>query len=332
MKFGIAFPTAGEGRTLPELFAGPREIIQLVQMAEGLSFDSFWGDDHITVSESMTKRYRNPLAPPNYYEIFITLACAAEATQRIHLGAGVIQLILRDPVLLAKQAATLDVFSGGRFMLGLGLGSHRDEFEILNPRQSKAHRGNMLDEGIEALNLLLTEDKASFKGKYYEFQDIAINPKPVQKPFPIHISGKSSETPKRVAKWGTGYFLSHMSLEDTRKRLEELCGALDEVGRDLSEIDVAATQSIRIDKTHEEAVERFMNSRIADRSRGKPVDSIVAENLIGMPSEIIERIKQLKKAGVTHCKIAPNAVKNFGEMMEQVQMFGEEVLPAFRSV
>ncbi len=330
MKLGIAFPTGGEGRTLPERFATPREIVQLAQMAERLGFDSFWGDDHITVSESMTKRYGPPVVPPNYYEILITLACVAEATKRIYLGAGVIQVILRDPVLLAKQAATLDALSGGRFILGLGLGSHRDEFEILNPRQSKAHRGHMLDEGIEALHLLLTQDKASFKGRYYEFRDVAINPKPVQKPFPIHISGKSPETHKRVAKWGTGYFLSHLSLEVIHQRLDELRGALETVGRDLSEIDVAFTGSLRIDKTYREAAEQFTNSRIADRSKDKPVDRIVAENLIGTPAQLIERIGQLKEAGVTHCKIAPNAVKNFQEMMEQVQMFGEDVLPAVR--
>ncbi len=331
MKFGISLPTCGEGRTLPERFATPRDIIRLAQMAEGLGFDTVWGDDHITVSESMTKRYRSPLAPPNYFEILITLACAAEATQRIQLGAGVVQVILRDPVLLAKQAATLDALSGGRFILGLGLGSHRDEFENLNPRLGKAHRGHMLDEGMEALNLLLTQDKVSYKGKYYEFQDVAINPKPVQRPLPIYISGKNPETYKRVAKWGSGYFLSHPTLEDINQRLEDLRVALEDVGRDFSEIDVCFNGSLSIAKTHKEAAERFMNSRIADRSRGKPEDRIIAESVIGTPAELIERIGQLKAAGLTSCNLSPYAARDFGEMVEQVQMFGEEVLPAFRS-
>ena len=330
MKFSIEIPTCGEGRTIPELFATPRDLIHLTQMAERLGFDSVWGDDHITSTPGMRSAYREPLAPPNYYEVLISLACAAEATERIFLGAGVIQLILRDPVLLAKQAATLDVFSGGRVLLGLGLGSHRDEFEMLARRQSKTHRGKMLNEAMEALNLLLTEDKASFKGEYYEFQDIAINPKPVQRPFPVYISGDSPETPNRVARWGTGWLISQTPLEDIPRRSAEVSKALERVGRDLSEIDVAYNASLSIAKTHQEAVERYRNSRLADRTRGKPIENVVAASYIGSPNELIERIGRLQEAGVTRCNPKPFAVNNFQQMMEQIQMFGEEVLPAFK--
>ena len=126
-------------------------------------------------------------------------------TQQIRLGAGVAVLPFRDPIVLAKQAATLDHFSGGRFVLGVGAGVFKSELGAIRGGLGKAHRGKMLDEHLEALNLLLnTPGRVSFSGKYYQFTDVDIDPKPVQQPLPIQIAGFADATYARVARHATG--------------------------------------------------------------------------------------------------------------------------------
>src|SRR5206468_1319031 len=144
-----------------------------------------------------TPEYRIPdAAPPNWYEPLVTLAYCAARTRSIKLGTGVLMAPFRDPVILAKQVATLDRFSNGRMLLGLGLGMCRDEFVTVRPRMAKAQRGDILDETIGALRLLLDGNrggKAGFSGKHIEFGAIDLDPKPIQDPLPIYVPGKTPD-------------------------------------------------------------------------------------------------------------------------------------------
>jgi len=291
-------------------------------MAERLGFYSVWG----TPPDSLT-RYSQP---PNFYEVFISLAYVAAASDHIRLGTGVTVIPMREPVLLAKQVATLDVFSGGRLLLGVGLGSLRYEFEALNPSRRNLHRGNMLNEGLEALNILLTQNDATFKGKYYEFQGVSLYPKPIQKPLPIYLSGGNPETPNRIARWCTAWLVSSASVEVLRQRWEQLLPALEEQGRDPSEIEMAAITTLCLGRTHEEAVKRYQTAAMPRRRQAQDMERLVATNFIGTPSELIERISEMEKAGLNHCITQNFAVNTFEELTEQVQMYGEEVLPAFK--
>ena len=115
---------------MPAPFASPRQIAQVIQKAEQLGFNAVWGNDLITPTPGFKIADSQP---PNWYEPLITLSYAAAVTERIKLGTGVIVVAYRDPVILAKQAATLDQFSEGRLLLGLGLGTFRDEFEAIQP-------------------------------------------------------------------------------------------------------------------------------------------------------------------------------------------------------
>ena len=327
MKFGIGIPTCREGLYYPAGFAGPKEMVQVSQMAERLGFYSVWGDDHMTPHQALLAR--DP-QPPNFYELFISLAYIAAATERIKLGAGVIVMPWRDPVLVAKQAATLDVFSGGRLLFAVGIGGSRAEFEAINPRASKGNRGKMLDEGLEVLDLLLNnQDAASYKGRYYEFQDVALYPKPVQRPFPVYLSGTSEEIPRRIAQWGSGCFVAP-DVEDIRKRLEALRPLMEERGRSLEEIELISLTNVSIARTQKEAIDRFQRSRLyTQRLRSVSLDRILAANIIGTPAEVIEKINTLKEAGLGQCALQRFAATTFEEVTEQVQMLGEEVLPAF---
>ena len=176
-----------------------------------------WGTDFITPTKGMGIPDTHP---PSWYELLISLAYVAALTDRIKLGTGVILLPYRDPIILAKQVATLDQYSGGRVLLGLGLGG-REEFEAIRPRERKAHRGKIMDEGLEALSLLLSHDEGevSFKGQYVEFQGVNLHPKPVQNPLPIYVPGRTPDALHRIARWGLGFL---MRASDVRGRLDAL--------------------------------------------------------------------------------------------------------------
>src|SRR5690606_12467245 len=162
MRFSVAIPTCKEGLSYPLPFAGPEEIIRVAQSAEQLGYHSVWGNDHITAPRYVRETFDQP---PNFYEPLIVLAYIAASTRRIKLAPSVIVLPMREPVYLAKQVATLDVFSGGRFILGVGVGAYREEFEAIHPDLAPtAQRGQMVDESLEALVRLFREPVASFAG------------------------------------------------------------------------------------------------------------------------------------------------------------------------
>jgi len=331
MKFGIGIPTCREGLNHPAPFAGPDEIVKLAQMAERLGYYAVWGNDHMVPPPDALNRYPKP---PNFYEALISLSYVSRHTERIKLGTGIIVMPLRDPVLLAKQVATLDQFSGGRFMLGVGLGSLRYEFEALYPNRKGVRRGDVLNEGLEALKLLLTQEVASFRGHYYEFQDICITPKPLQNPLPVYISGNNKEVPKRVARWCTGWLIGSITGDAIRERWNMLIPALEEVRRDPSDVDMGAITTLSIGRTHEEAVARHKAAAIPRTRSGSVAKAATGDQgynfLLGSPSELIEQISEMEEAGLTQCIAQNVAVNTFEEMEEMVQMFGEEVIPAFK--
>ena len=120
-KFGIAIPNCREGLYFRPGFASPRQIVETAVRAEELGYDSVWANDHYTAPDYVKKMWRSP---PNFYEPLMTLASVAGATERVQLAVGVIVLPVRDPLILAKQATTLDAFSRGRVILGVGLGAY----------------------------------------------------------------------------------------------------------------------------------------------------------------------------------------------------------------
>src|ERR671915_41256 len=131
MRVSVQLPTCTEGLVNPIPFAAaPADFIRLAQEAERLGYDGVWGNDHVTAAPYVRKHWS---APPNFYEVLVTLATVGAHTSRVHLGTAVIVLPLRDPVLLAKQVATLDRMTGGGRIPGVGLGAHPEEVEAPGP-------------------------------------------------------------------------------------------------------------------------------------------------------------------------------------------------------
>jgi probable F420-dependent oxidoreductase len=326
MRIGIALHTCKEGMYVPSSFAGPEEIVSSAKMAEDFGFYSIWGPDFTTVTPSMDIVQAQP---PNFYELLIMLSYIASFTKQIRLCTGAIVLPHRDPVLLAKQIATLDHFSNGRLIVGTGLGHYRDEFESIKPRERNSNRGRMLIESLEALHLLLTQDNVTFEGQYYKFNNISLNPKPVQLNFPIYISGKGPDVPMRVAKWGSGWMLSRMQDKSVKERVKDLDVAMNIVGRDVSEIDITTTRGISIATTTKKAFAQYDKSLLPKRTSGSTLERVMQQNLIGTPTEINEQLQMLQEEGITHLIAQDFAVNSFLEFTDQLQLFGEEVMPGW---
>ncbi|TMQ22757.1 MAG: LLM class flavin-dependent oxidoreductase [Candidatus Rokuibacteriota bacterium] len=151
MRFSVQLPTCTEGLVNPIPFAAPADFVRLAEAAERLGYAG---------------------VSPNFYEVLVTLATVGARTERVHLGTALIVLPLRDPVLLAKQVATLDRLTGGRVILGVGLGAYREEFEAQWPRRASTRRGDIFDESLAALRLLFTEREASYAGVHVAFEKL----------------------------------------------------------------------------------------------------------------------------------------------------------------
>ena len=220
-------------------------------------FDSGWANDYITTPASTARGFDQP---PSWYESLLSLCAIAMKTERIKLGVAVIVMPFREPVVLAKQAVTLDRFSNGRLLLGIGLGDSREEFVSIKPRESKAHRGRMLDEGLEAVSRLLSEPESGYEGKSYAHERVIFLPRPVQDPLLVYISGHSRTTPQRIARHGHGWLVSYPSLESFRADWLVVEEAMQAQDRTMSELDVTTTWGMRLDRTREQALSNYKKS------------------------------------------------------------------------
>ncbi len=330
MLFDVEVPTCREGIFVPPGFGGPKEIVQTIREAERLGYNAVWGTDFVNPAPSMGIP-SGP--PPNWYEVMMSLAYAAAVTKTIKLATGVVLLPYRDLVILAKQVATIDRFSNGRFLLGLGLGGFRDEFEAIKPREKNSHRGRMFEEGLEALRLLLSHEQkeVSYKGEYVEFHNLNLNPKPVQDPLPMYVPGKTAESVERIARLKLGYMIRSF---DAKERLEALRPALEKQGSDISAIDVVAEAQMSLAKTREHAIEKYKNSRLGYRFKAQQpgnIDKLVAANWIGTPNEVAGKLVAAKRQGIQHFLVLHITGDTMPERLEQMQMFAEEVVPAVKT-
>ncbi|MBV8848544.1 MAG: TIGR03619 family F420-dependent LLM class oxidoreductase [Methylobacteriaceae bacterium] len=328
-------PTGMEGLTYPIPFSDPPSLLKIAQHAEKLGYHSVWGNDHMSTQNYVRAEFSQP---PRFWEILTTYAWLAAQTKTLRFGTGILVLPMRrDIVVTAKQIATLDHLSGGRLEIGVGIGAYREEFEALSPN-SKAHRGEMVEEGVEALHTLFSRTDASFDGKYYKFHNVQFSPKPLQKKLPIYFGGNNHNHIRRVAEAADGWIPAGMPPDHLRPladRLHELVAAN---GRDPKEIHVAPQFVVHVGKTKEAAITRYKQSQMCKhlQSLGKstlkdqariPMEDI---NLIGDVDTIVARAQKLKEAGVTHFLGLYFAANDVPELLDQMQIFAEEVVPRIK--
>lgn len=335
MKFSVSIPTCREGLSLPLPFASAEETVRIARRAEELGYHSVWGNDHLTAPMYVSRDYAGP---PQWLEPLTTLAFVAGKTSRIKLGTAVLVMPLRDPVWVAKEVSTLDVLSGGRVMLGVGVGAYRQEFEQLRPRAEKGHRGEMLNEAMQVLNTIFTQRRASFDGKYFAFRDLEIYPKPLQQPFPLYAGGNNENEFRRAVEHGTGWIGASLPPEQLRTSINKLRQFAEARGRDPGEIEIAPQVVVALGRTQEQAFERYRRSRMfthlqtlqESTLREQELNRLVEANLVGTPQQVIDRIGQLQEMGVTLLCSQSFLSPNVSDLLEHIQFFAEEVMPAFR--
>jgi probable F420-dependent oxidoreductase len=335
VKFGVSLPTCKEGLNLPLPFCSADELIELIELADELGYDSAWGNDHVTAPAYVRENYADP---PRFYEPLVVFAAAARVTKRIKLGTGVLVLPLREPVLLAKQLATLDRLSHGRVIAGVGVGAYREELELANPRLAAvANRGRLLDQSIEALRLLLSGEPATFDGEYHAFGEVQLRPTPVQDPLPLYIGGNSVHAIERAARCGQGWLPGALPHDRLREGRDEIRRRAEELGRDADAISIAPQYMVCIGATREEALARFRESPMylhlqtlaGSTLRGQPLEAVESANLIGTPAQIAEQIHELERAGVDELGATSFISATPSDMARDMTWFKEEVMAEF---
>ncbi len=229
---------------------GRPEVIRAVaQAAEEAGFATLWAGEHVVLVDSPASRYPysadGRLAVPadaDWLDPMLALTYAAAATSSIGLATGVLLLPEHNPVLVAKQAATLDVLCGGRLTLGIGIGWSAEEFAALGV--PFRNRGRRAEEYVTAIRALWSQDVASFHGEFASFDRVRVNPKPVGgRPIPIVVGGNSDEALRRAAAFGAGWYGFNLPAADVAERVSQLAGQCQRHGRRPDELIVAVALS-----------------------------------------------------------------------------------------
>jgi len=226
MKVGAIFPQT-------ECGADIGAIAEFVRAIEAMGFDHLFVADHVLGADP---KFHSHPSLANYshesvvHESLTLMAYFAAITQRITLATGILILPQRQTVLVAKQAAELDVLSGGRLRLGIGVGWNAVEFEALN--ETFENRGRRSAEQVAVLRSLWTQPVVDFRGEFHRIDHAGLNPMPIQRPIPIWFGGWAEAALRRAARLADGWMPASRKPEDAKPLVEQLDGYLRDAGRD----------------------------------------------------------------------------------------------------
>jgi probable F420-dependent oxidoreductase len=231
MKIGVVFPQT-------EFGSDPGAIREYAQTAEALGFTHILAYDHVIgANPDRPGGWRGPYTYQSaFHEPFVLYSFMAALTEKIEFVTGILILPQRETVLVAKQAAALDVLSNGRLRLGVGVGWNKVEYIALN--QDFHMRGKRQEEQIELLRLLWTQELVSFLGRWHTIPDAGLNPLPVQRPIPIWFGGYADTLLRRVAQMGDGWLPGHRSAQAAEADLAKLDEYLAANGRSRQDIGI----------------------------------------------------------------------------------------------
>lgn len=237
MHIGAVFPQT-------EIGTDPGAIRTYAQSVEEMGYRHILIYDHVLGASTATRPdWRGPYSSETlFHEPFVLFGYFAACTQQIELVTGVIILPQRQTALVAKQAAEVDVLSGGRLRLGIGVGWNPVEFEGLN--EDFGNRGARSEEQIEVLRKLWTEPVVTFKGRWHQIDAAGIKPLPVQRPIPIWIGGGADKVLERTARIGDGWFPQMPPDQTAREAVQRLRAYAEAAGRDPGTIGIEARLSI----------------------------------------------------------------------------------------
>jgi len=321
MEFGLAVPHTGR-------LASADYVRDFCQAADELGYDGLWTVDHPAIPPHSDSEYTlgsrprtmpdnsvSDLLAPNY-EMTSTMLFVAGITRRAKLGSNIAILPLRNPVLNARMLATLDLYSGGRLIYGVGVGWLREEAEAMQMPWDR--RGARSEEHIALLRRLWTAegDLVDFEGEFYSVPPIHPDPRPVQRPAPpIVIGGHSKVALDRAARIGDGWTAGPMPFERLVPLVEELRQRVAAEGREPADVPVYANSGFAITQQADAEVWKFT----------APGGAVHVEDV----DEVVRRLREFAELGVHHLRLAFDAPDRAGQLglMRQV---AERILPALR--
>jgi probable F420-dependent oxidoreductase len=310
MDFGVFLPVSGK--------ASQREgLMHAVQKAEEFGFASVWAADRIVIPWKIETPYNynwsgSFFVPPEapFLEPLTVLAFLAGCTEKLRLGISVLVAPYRDPVYWAKIVATIDYLSKGRFILGVGVGWMEEEFAALGRRELFKDRGRVADEQLAIMRELFTEQHCSFHGEFYDFDDIAFEPKGYDptEPVPLWVGGEAKPAQRRAGRVGDAWFpyFPRVTPEELGSRYDLVRRTAQEAGRDPDEVRLNCCLSVEIT---EQAV---------------PQEPDV---LRGNTEQVAEAIQRFRDVGVEHLGLQ-FLVGRYPERLEQMERFSQDVLRA----
>jgi probable F420-dependent oxidoreductase len=278
-----------------------------VDLCEQGGLDSIWQTDRIVS--------RTPIL-----ECMTALAAIAGRTRRIKFGVNVVSVALREPVLLAKQCATIDVLSGGRLLPGFGIGSPRGgEWSAMHIDTTT--RGRKTDEALEIISRLWAGEALDFEGRHFRLSKASIAPVPVQADLPMWIGGSSEAAIRRTARVGTGWQAGAETVETVGAVIAGIKAALTETGRSIDEDHYGAAFAFRFGREDDPGVAKVMEHYRARTGRD-PRESFA----IGDAALILQRLSAYVAVGASKFILRPVADGD-ADMLAQTRLLVEEVLP-----
>jgi alkanesulfonate monooxygenase SsuD/methylene tetrahydromethanopterin reductase-like flavin-dependent oxidoreductase (luciferase family) len=338
VKFAVMLPQTNR-------IASPDALIRVAEAAEEFGFHAVSVRDHIVFNGVWITSGMRGLDLPgddrNIFEALQTLAFVASRTQRVRLGTSVLILPNRHPLLLAKQTSTLDVLSRGRLIVGFGVGPNRLPGGPTDTTQLGQHRSNLekeydtfgatgprgrrMDEYLEAVIAIWTQDRPSFDGRYVHFEEVDVFPKPVQKPYPpILLGGRSPQAQLRAARYGDGWIPSQVSVDEVLAGVTEIRRLRAEMGRDPGLAYVGVNMHSAIAATDDEAealAHPTVGHLFADAA------SFRARTIVGSVETFRARVLAYRDAGVDYVELKP-VYRSIDHMIEQMRTLRDEIMPA----
>ena len=302
MEYAVLIPMMEENATR-------QNILDFAQKAESLGFHALFSSDHVVTPYEINPVYKGS-ADGHYpfpkegiiVDPFVAMTMAGTVTERIKVATAVLVLPNRNPVVVAKLLASIDYLTGGRVMLGAGVGWMEEEITMLG--QPFADRGVWCTEAIDLMRTLWADEKASFDGKYFHIPEVGFQPKPVSKHIPILIGGTSGAALRRVVKQGDGWLPSNLTFEllaDGIATLKENC---EREGRDYGELTIC------------------LRARMASDA----LDSKYKVMFVGSDDQILENLGLLKEMGIGMVLFEP-MYKDYGQWVECHEHLAENILP-----
>lgn len=288
-------------------FEGAAGFWRWVELCEAGGIDSLWQTDRLVSDEPIL-------------ECLSAMAALAGRTRRLKFGMNVVALAFRDPVLLAKQCATIDMLSEGRLLPAFGVGSPlAPEWRALNI-ETKG-RGQKTDEALEILRLLWRDDRVDFAGTYYKLSGVSIAPKPVQPDLPLWIGGSSEAAIRRTARFGTGWQAGPETAREAAPVIAAIRRAAAELGRVIDPDHFGAGFPVRLGRPDDPAVTRAQEAY--QRRTGRDPAGYFA---IGDAAAVTDRIADYIAVGISKFVLRPIARGN-DDMLVQTRRLIDEVLP-----